>query len=119
MRTFKTKSFARFAKNQGIGDPLLRQTAKAAETHPDADLGGEVFKQRIARAGEGKSGGYRVIILLRKGNRAVFIHGFAKKDAANVTAKELKRLKELARIYLNATAAEIDRLVAAGELTEI
>lgn len=44
----------------------------------DADLGGVVFKQRIARTGAGKSSGYRATVLLRSGERAFFVYGFAK-----------------------------------------
>jgi hypothetical protein len=56
----------------------------------DADLGGGVFKQRIAREGGGKSGGFRTTILFRVGSHSFFAHGFAKSDKANVSAKELK-----------------------------
>lgn len=75
-------------------DAQLRAAVKGAATSPDAALGGEVFKQRVARTGAGKSGGYRTIIVLRVKKRAVFVYGFAKNEADNVTPAELKQLKK-------------------------
>jgi hypothetical protein len=49
-----------------------------------------LIKQRLARPGQGKSGGLRTIVVFRKGNRAIFIDIFAKKDKANLTEDELK-----------------------------
>jgi hypothetical protein len=70
---FKTKSFARFARKARITDvALCAAVADAARGLIDADLGGGVVKQRIARQGEGTSGGFRTIILFRAGKRAFF-----------------------------------------------
>jgi len=85
----------------------------------DADLGGGVFKQRIARAGAGKSGGFRTIILFKVGRHCFFAHGFAKSDKANISAKELKALKRLADILLGFSDAEIRSARADGELIEV
>ena len=70
--------------------------ARAEKGLVDADLGGGVLKQRIARPGRGKSGGYRTIIFFRQGDRAVFAYGFAKSDRANLDAEEEKQFKEAA-----------------------
>ena len=60
VRIFKNKRFARFASQEGIDDSKLREAVRDAEAGKiDADYGGGVIKQRIARPGEGKSGGYR------------------------------------------------------------
>ncbi len=66
----------------------------------DANLGGGVFKQRVARDGGGKSGGFRTIILFRVGGHSFFAHGFANSDKANVSARELTALKQLADVLL-------------------
>ena len=42
-------------------------------------LGG-VIKQRLAREGQGKSGGFRSIVLFRRGEKAFFVYGFAKSE---------------------------------------
>jgi hypothetical protein len=66
MRLFKSKAFGRFARSQDIADDDLCEAIERAEKGlVDANLGGFVIKQRIARDGEGKSGGFRSVIFLR------------------------------------------------------
>ena len=77
----------------------------------DADLGGGVIKQRIARAGEGKSGGSRSIILFRRNDRAVYVYGFEKKDLANISAAELEAFRELSKVILGYTNGELAKQV--------
>jgi len=52
----------------------------------EADLGGYLFKKRIARPGGGKSGGYRTILGFRRTSteRTIFLYGFAKNQRANI-----------------------------------
>lgn len=85
----------------------------------DADLGGGVIKQRIARPGRGKSGGYRTIIFFRRGVRAVFAYGFAKSDRVNIDADEEKQFKEAARHVLRLTEKQIEELVNNGDFVEV
>jgi hypothetical protein len=54
-----------------------------------AQLGGGVIKQRIARQGQGKSSGFRVLIVFKLGALAVFVHGFAKNERDNIRDDEL------------------------------
>jgi hypothetical protein len=82
-------------------------------------LGGGVFKQRIARDGDGKSGSFRAILLFRIGEHSFFVHGFAKRDKANITTKELVALKKLADEFFAFSAETLARVCAAGEITEI
>ena len=89
MRIFKSKWFAKFAKDEGISDAVLCGAVKDAEAGLiDADYGGELIKQRIARPNEGKSGGYRTIILYRRGDKAFFVYGFAKNKQDNINKAE-------------------------------
>lgn len=97
MRTFKTKPFGRFAAREGIEDGALCEAVeRAAKGLIDADLGDGVIKQRIARQGQGRSGGFRVIVVYRRGERAFSVHGFAKKDRDNLQPRELRALRTLA-----------------------
>jgi hypothetical protein len=81
VRTFKTKAFSRFAGKSGISDAVLCRAVRDAERGlVAADLGGGIIKQRIARARRGKSGGFRTLIVFRAGERAIFVHGFAKNE---------------------------------------
>ena len=120
MSVFKTKVFARFARKAGVTDDELFEAAReVANGRFDADLGGGVFKQRIAREGQGKSGGFRTIILFRIGGHSFFAHGFAKSAKANVTAKELKALKALADVLLGLKDEALSGAMEAGELIEV
>ena len=85
----------------------------------DADLGGGVIKQRIARKGAGKSGGFRVLILLRIRKIAIFAHGFAKSEIGNIEANELIALKKLAAVLLRYDAEDLAKAVASGGLSEV
>jgi hypothetical protein len=120
MSVYVTKEFARFARKASLADAKLLQAAQdVAAGHYDADLGGGVFKQRVAREGSGKSGGFRTIILFRVGSHSFFAHGFAKSDKATVSAKELKALKRLADVLLRFSDEQIGAAQAAGELIEV
>ncbi|WP_439570781.1 type II toxin-antitoxin system RelE/ParE family toxin [Sphingomonas sp.] len=115
-----TKTFARFARKAGLTDVSLAKAAvEVAAGEFDADLGGHVYKQRVARAGGGKSGGFRTIILFKVGGHSFFAHGFAKNEKANVTAKELKALKKLAEVLLDLSDGDIDKGIAAGEFVKV
>jgi hypothetical protein len=97
MRIFVSKAFAKFAHKEGISDTTLLKVICDAEAGKiDADYGGNVIKQRIARPNEGKSGGYRSIILFRRGDKAFFVYGFAKSKRDNLDDYEVKTYKELA-----------------------
>jgi hypothetical protein len=85
----------------------------------DADLGGGVIKQRIARRGAGKSGGFRALIVFKMGERAFFVHAFAKNERDNIRDDELAALKKLAGELLNYDDAALARALAAGTLMEV
>jgi len=120
MRVFKTKWFARFAQNEEIADKGLREAIERAERGLiDADLGGGLIKQRVARRGQGRSRGYRVIVAYRLKDRAVFLLGFAKNEKENISHNELEFLREVAKNWLAANTAKIQRETDIGNLKEI
>lgn len=120
MRVLKTRTFTRFARQAGLEDSALcRAVADAERGLIDANLGGGVFKQRIARQGQGKSGGFRAVILYRRGERAFFVYGFSKSDRANISPDELAALKELATEMLSYDDAQIGKAIDAGSLIEV
>jgi hypothetical protein len=120
MRIFKTKWFARFARKEDISDKKLSGAVREVERGlHDGELGGNLVKKRVARAGEGKRGGYRTIIVYRAGNRAVFVYGFPKSAKANLNAMELDAYQKLAQIYLSFSDAGMAKGVGAGELEEV
>jgi len=94
VRIFKTKWFVRYARRERIGDTVLRDAiARAERGLVDADLGGGVIKQRIARPGQGRSGGYRTLIAFRFEKRAIFVFAFAKSERENIDDDDLATLK--------------------------
>lgn len=120
MRIFKTRAFGRFARKERIGIAAICEAiARAERGLVDADLGGDVIKQRVARAGQGRSGGYRTLIAFRSATRSVFLHGFAKNDQDNITDDELRQLRGAAAEVLGWSDEAVARLLEAGKWTEI
>ncbi|MBI5129926.1 MAG: type II toxin-antitoxin system RelE/ParE family toxin [Rhodopseudomonas palustris] len=120
MRIFLTKPFARFVRRERIADRQLRESVERAERGLiDADLGAGVIKQRLARQGQGRSGGYRVLIAWRKTARAVFLFGFAKSARGNIDEDELATAREIAQIWLDADRRALARALADGIILEI
>jgi len=120
VRIFKNKEFAKFAKKEGISDAKLYKAVKDVEAGKiDANYGGGVIKQRIARRNEGKSGGYRSVILYRRGHRAFFVYGFAKSERENIDRADEQIFKESAKVILAFSDDEITKLLKAGVYKEI
>ncbi len=120
MKIYKNKIFARFARAQRISDSDLCQAIKRAERGlVDADLGGGVIKQRVARPNEGRSGGFRTIVLFRTQERAFFVFGFAKNQRENISESNLRVFKLLAKALLDSSNEEIEAAVKAHKLEEV
>jgi hypothetical protein len=120
MRIFKNPRFARFAAKKGITDGELRDMVTQLEAgQADADLGGGVYKVRTARPGAGKSGGYRVIVFFRSGERTFYVYGFAKSDRVNINEAELRALKNDAKVDFALTDGQINVRLKKGTLIEI
>jgi hypothetical protein len=120
MRVFLTKWMARFVRREGISDDSLREAIGRAEMGlVDADLGGGLIKQRIARAGKGRSGGYRTIIAYRRAGRAVFLLGFAKNERGNIGVDELAELRTVGLNWLNASSETIEDSLEQNALQEV
>lgn len=117
---FVVKSFRRFQRKERISDEALCEAIGRAERGlVDADLGGGLIKQRVARQGQGRSGGYRTIIAYRSGERSVFLNGFAKNTQANITRDEEDGLKDFGMLVMQLDEDAIEQAVSSGELVEI
>ena len=120
MRLYKTKWFVRYARQERIEDQSLRDAIERAERGlVDADLGSGIIKQRVARPGQGRSGGYRLLIAYCSGNLAVFLYGFAKNERDNITADELATLQEIGAAWIAAKKERIENAIKEGLLKEI
>lgn len=120
MRIFKNPWFVRFARKEAVSDAHLRKAVENAQDGLiDADLGGGLIKQRLAKPHSGKSKGWRVIIAFRKSKAAFFLFGFAKSARANLSEDETKAFKLAAKELLNLPGKSLDRLVEQGALSEV
>ena len=120
MRVFKSSWFRKFAAKERISDAALCEAVdRAGAGLVDADLGGGLLKQRVARPGAGRSGGYRTILIFRSGVRAVLVFGYAKNDRANLTAQEEAVYKAAAKLVLALGEDQLDAEVASGRMTEV
>jgi hypothetical protein len=120
MKVYKTRWFSRWAKSESVSDKaLLNAMSEMTNGLVGSDLGGSVFKKRVALPGRGKSGGSRTLVAYNKGDAIFFIYGFAKNDKENIHIKELQTLKLLASDLLKYTESHLKVLVTNKELVEI
>ena len=120
MQVLKTAWFAKFARKEKIGGEVLCEAvARAKKGLIDADLGGGLLKQCLARSGAGKSGGYRTLIFFRAGARAIFAYGFAKSEKANLENDEEAVFKKAAKLVLAFSDAQIAAEIERGRLMEV
>lgn len=120
MKIFKNAWFERFARKEKISAEVLWEAVERAEKGQiDADIGGGVIKQRIARPGSGRSKGYRSIILFRKGERSFFVYGFAKSELGNIREDEEEQFKKMAKHVLALTDVQLSELIANGQFEEV
>ena len=120
MRVFKNAWFGRFARKEKISAEVLWEAVDRAEKGlVDADLGGGVIKQRIARPGESKSKGYRSIVLYRKGEKAFFVYGLSKSDLGNIRDDEQEQFKKAAKSILALSDEQIRQLIENGQFEEV
>jgi hypothetical protein len=120
LRVFKNAWFGRFARKEKISAEVLWEAVDRAEKGlVDADLGGGVIKQRIARPGESKSKGYRSIVLYRKGDKAFFVYGFPKSDLGNIRDDEQEQFKKAAKSIFALSDEQIRQLIENGQFEEV
>lgn len=120
LRIFKTKWFDKFASKNSIEDlTLIEAVERAKKGLIDADLGCGVIKQRIAREGQGKSRGYRSIIIIKYEQIAFFVFGFPKNERGNLRQDEVEEYRELARDLLSMPARDLSQGLAEGDFVEV
>ena len=119
-RILKTRTFQRWMRKTLLSDAILRTAIDEMQAGLiDADLGGGVFKKRIAVPGRGKRGGARTIVATNQNNRWIFLYGFEKNERENIGRTELVSLKYLADILLHLAEPQLTRAIELGELIEV
>ena len=120
MRIFKTRAFQRWGLKAGVTDSSLLDAATNMERGlVDADLGGNLFKQRVALPGRGKSGSTRTLIATRFVGVLFFLYGFEKNERENISAKELHLYQRFAGELLGLTEEQIVIALATHTLMEL
>ena len=120
MRIFAIKAFHKWAQNSDLTDGLLRDAVNEVERGiVDANLGGNLYKKRIATKGRGKSGSVRTLLVYAAGKRTFFIFGFEKAAQANISQKEEKALKILGKEYLKFDDDKLTALLKEKAIFEI
>jgi hypothetical protein len=120
LRVFKTKEFVRFSRREDIDDERLCEAVeRAARGLVDADLGGGLIKQRVARAGQGRRGGYRTLMAFSSKARTVFVYGFAKSERDNIGPDELDFWRRVAFAFLAMDENKLKAMIDAQEITEV
>jgi hypothetical protein len=119
-RIFKTRYFSNWLEKTELTDALLLNAVEEMERGLiDADLGGGVFKKRVALPNRGKSGSVRTLIATNKNDRWFFMLGFEKNQRDNIDKSELKLLKEYAKTMLSFSDAMLDTALTRNDLKEI
>jgi hypothetical protein len=119
-RVFMTRYFWRWVRKTELTESALcSAVAEMASGLVDANLGGGVFKRRVALPGRGKSGSARTLVATNKGNRWFFVFGFEKNERANIDAKELEAVQRIAADLLGLGSSALDTHVANEALKEI
>jgi hypothetical protein len=117
---YKILEFNEWVKEYNVSDETLLNAIKEMNSGLyDANLGGNIYKKRIPLHNKGKSGGARTILAFKINNKAFFIYSFAKSKQDNISDKELKALKKLAKVYLGLTDTEIIEAIRIGSLIKV
>ena len=117
---FKTRNFARWARNSGLSDSLLKMAVLEIQRGLlEADLGGGIVKKRIALPGRGKRGSTRTLLATNRTDRWFFVFGFEKNERVDISENELESLKKVAKDLLGLTAAQIAVALGEGSLVEV
>ncbi|MFW8565981.1 type II toxin-antitoxin system RelE/ParE family toxin [Orrella sp. 11846] len=120
MLILKRKDFARWQAGEKLPDTVLCKAVKEMQDGlVDADLGGFLYKKRVARPGAGKCSGYRTLLSVRIGSRYVFLHGFPKSDKANITQDEKKALQYAGKAFLELSRENVVKALQTGVLLEV
>lgn len=120
MRIFKNILFNRWAEQVGLKDEALKSAVNEITAGLyEANLGGSLFKKRVALKGKGKGGGARTILAFKKDDKVLFIYGFAKNAKANISEAEERLCKKIAAVFLSWGAHDINTAIKNREIIEV
>jgi len=119
-RIFRTKTFSRWLSKSDLSDAdLVQAVAEMDKGLLEGDLGGHVYKKRVAIGNRGKSRGARTIVATKLSDHWFFIFAFAKNERTNISDLELTNFQKIAEVLLNLANDEISKLIQEKTLIEI
>ena len=120
MRIFITRAFSRMDVAGKLSDAdLIETVTEMNDGLLGVNLGGQVYKKRVALAGRGKRGGARTLVAFKSDDRAFFMYGFSKNQRSNIRTKEKKALRLMARELLGYSDKQVSQALKHGALIEI
>jgi len=115
MNKLKTKWVNKWAKkNKIVDDNLIIAIENLENNLSSSNLGGGLFKVRVASQGGGKSGGFRTLIVYKEEDRAVVVYGFAKNEQDNLSKSELLAFKKLSKDILSQSQQDLEMAIKKG-----
>lgn len=112
MDNYKTKWFNKWINKVGVSNNQLVDAISDLKSGLSvSSLGGNLFKVRVKKLGTGKSSGFRTIVVYKEGDKVIFLYGFKKNEKQNISQKELKYFKILAKDLLELTSLQIEQSI--------
>lgn|SRR5690606_8887094 len=119
MYILKTRYVRKFLTKYSVPGGPVQSALKTLLDGKGVSLGGLLYKVRMGDEHKGKSGSFRTLWFWKRGELVIFCFLFAKNQANNLTDKEEKALKLLAKEWNSLIPSEIDALIAQGEFERI
>jgi hypothetical protein len=120
VRAFKNRAFAKRMNKALLTDEVLCEAVSEMRRGlVGVDLGGGLFKKRVALPGRGKRGGARTLLVTNRQDRWIFVFGFGKNVRDDIGSRELQALRDVAADLLERSSPQLDALVEDGSLLEI
>ena len=119
-RIFVSRAFRRWQRKTRLPDhALLTAITELRAGLVDADLGGGLFKKRVAWPGHGKRGGGRLLVATNRHDRWFLVIGFAKNERSDLSPNELVALQKWSGDLLAMDEIDLHMALAAGEIQEL
>ena len=119
MNVLKSKWFNKWSKKYKIADDSLMSAIDNFDRSSVVDLGSGLYKIRIPRLKQGKSGGFRTLVIFSKDDLALFMLGFAKNEKSNINAADLNDLRKQAKYILSFSKEHVEKLVDNGTFIKV
>ncbi len=121
MKILITNWFNKWLKKISIDKAELISSAKILNEIDETavNLGSGLYKVRIKRKYQGKSGGYRTLLIFKKDELILYVYGFTKNEKDNLDKDELKLFKKLSKDIMRMSKEEILNQIKSGSFINL